>query len=247
MLLYPYKMGRQIRHEGSRFKGAPRKTVINWGSSTLPEEVKKSRVLNPEAAVRVAGNKLSAFRVMKAAGVSVPAFTEDREEAIKWLEKGLTVVARKTLTGHSGAGIEILEKGLDFVEALCYTVYQPKSAEYRLHVMKNREGVYEVIDVQRKVKDKDRDVVDWKVRSHKNGFVFVRNNDADKSYKEAVEKPVVDQALKAIQSIGLDFAGIDVVWNSKKNAAYVLELNCACGLEGESVNVYANAFKNLAA
>lgn len=254
MHIYPYKPGsksaralcdalgaRMIKHEGSRFRGGERKQVINWGSSQLPEEVVKSTVLNRQAAVVAAGNKLTFFNKMAQSGVSTPSFTSSTVDVINWLEKNYTVVARHSLTGHSGHGIEIIEKGLDIPDAPLYTVYIPKDGEYRVHIVKG-----EVIDVQRKVKDPDRDVVDWKVRSHKNGFIFIRNDEKGESYlKQMQEKKsiVLQYAEHAFRFSGLDFAAIDVIYNKKRNAAFVLEANCAPGLEGHSVEVYANAFK----
>lgn len=251
--VFAYKMGSRsatalaqalgskcIKHQNSLFRGRPDKSVINWGASELPEQVRRCRIINPVEAVRTAGNKLSTFRKLSAAGVSVPPWNASRDWAIGELEKGLTVVARKVLNGHSGVGIEIMEKGLDFVEAPLYTVYIPKDKEYRLHVVRG-----EVVDVQRKVKDPNRDVKDWKVRSHDNGFIFVRNNDEGKSYREIVEPTVRDNAIKAVQALGLDFGACDVIYNNKRKAAYVLEVNCAPGLEGETVNTYAKALAAL--
>jgi len=253
--IYPYKMGsksasalaaalnvRQIRHEGSKFVGSQGKTVLNWGASELPDQVRRCKVLNSAGAVALAGNKLNTFTRLQQQGVSIPEYTGTQDVAIGWLEKGnCTVVARKVLTGHSGVGIEILEKGLDFVEAPLYTKYIPKDREYRVHVFKGQ-----VIDVQRKVKDPDREVTDWKVRSHGNGFIFVRNDDQGRPYRDLLEQSTRANALLAVQALGLDFGAVDIIWNKRRNTSYVLEVNCAPGLEGQSVEVYANAIKAVA-
>ena len=249
--IYPYNTGsksaralanalecKTIRHEGSHFHGRARSTVINWGSSQLPPEVLKCQVLNRAEQVRIAGNKLLTFQALQAASVSIPQFTTEQRLAQSWLEQDYTVVAREVLTGHSGRGITILEKGLDFVSAPCYTIYQKKDAEYRVHVVRDR-----VIDIQRKIKDPDRDVQCWKVRSHDNGFMFVRNREDGRSYLEVAEQSVKDQALLTVRALGLDFAGVDVIYNNKLKQAFVLEANCAVGLEGHSVEVYRDAFR----
>lgn len=254
MHIYPYKMGsksasalaealgiRQIKHENSKFVGAERKKVINWGSSELPPQVTRCQVINKADAVKRAGNKLHTFQRLAQLEVSIPQFTSNRDEAINWLEKNLTVVARKVLTGHSGAGIEILEKGLDFVEAPLYNVYIPKDREYRVHVFKGQ-----IIDVQRKVKGPDREVVDWKVRSHGNGFIFIRNEEASgKPYKDVLEEVVRSHSIRAVAALGLDFGAVDVVFNKRRGKAYILECNCAPGITGETVNIYKNAFETL--
>lgn len=253
MFIYPYRVGsnsaralsralpaRIIRHENSRFRGSPNKVVINWGASELPREVMRCRVLNKPELVAVGSNKLKTFQRLQAAGVPIPEYTTDRNLALKWIQSGRTVVARRSLTGHSGHGIEILQDGLDFVEAPCYTCYVPKTAEYRVHVIGDS-----VVDVQRKVRDPEREVSDWKVRSHQNGFIFIRNNEAGNLYKDVCEEPVRAAALAAVKALGLDFSGVDIVFNRKLQRAFVLELNSACGLEGHSVEVYRDGLKKL--
>lgn len=229
-----------IRHEASRFKGGQRKTVLNWGSSELPAEVGKCRVLNRSENVRIAGNKKLTLEALSRAGIGVPPFTSDRNIAVQWLQANRVVVARKVLTGHSGNGIIILESGDEFEEAPLYTQYIPKTAEYRVHVISGR-----IVDIQRKIKDPERDVSDWKVRSHGNGFIFVRNNDQGVSYMDVAEKPVKDLALQSVQILGLDFGAADVIWNKKQGRAYILEVNTACGLEGHSIGVYTEGLKRL--
>lgn len=229
-----------IRHEASRFKGTTRKTVVNWGSSELPLEVLKCRVLNKVEHVRVAGNKLATFRVLAQAAVPIPEFTQDRNQAIRWIEQNRVVVARQSLTGHSGRGIIILENGSEFEEAPLYTAYVPKTAEYRVHVIAGQ-----VVDIQRKVKDPDREVGDWKVRSHQNGFMFIRNREDGRPYLEVAEAEVRTAALQAVRALQLDFCGVDIIWNRKTKRALVLEGNCAVGLEGHSIDIYAEHLKRL--
>jgi D-alanine-D-alanine ligase-like ATP-grasp enzyme len=46
-------------------------------------------------------------------------------------------------------------------------------------------------------------------------------------------------------ALGLDFGAADVLFNARRNQAYVLEVNTAPGLEGQTVNDYAEAFKEM--
>jgi D-alanine-D-alanine ligase-like ATP-grasp enzyme len=41
----------------------------------------------------------------------------------------------------------------------------------------------------------------------------------------------------------LDFGAVDVIWNEKQQRAYVLEVNTAPGLEGQTVDDYARGIK----
>lgn len=56
---------KRISHRNSKFKGNADKVVINWGSSVLPEEVAKCRVINTAEAVSIASDKLKTFEAVK--------------------------------------------------------------------------------------------------------------------------------------------------------------------------------------
>lgn len=248
MILYPYKPGsnsarelaqaleiRRISHRNSRFRGRPEKTVINWGASTVPEEVLKCTVINHPDNVRRASDKLEFFRN---AECRKPEWTEDREEAEVWAEEGATVVCRTVLNGNSGAGIVLAEDEEEVVPAPLYTKYVPKRNEYRVHVFQGQ-----VIDVQRKARRRDvpDDQVNWRVRNNANGFVFARNGDA----LGDVPQDVLDQAIGAVTSLGLDFGAADVIFNDNRSQAFVLEVNTAPGLEGTTLENYTRAFNNI--
>lgn len=206
--------------------------VINWGNSECPY-TNECRVLNPGPAVKIAANKREAFRVLQQAGVSIPKFATSIRE-VTW--EGLTVVRHK-LTGHSGEGIELVEAGEKLPDAPLYVEYVKKETEYRIHVIGDK-----VTTVQRKGRRADvpADEVDWKVRNHRNGFIFVRQN---------INPPqsVMDLAVSAIQALGLDFGAVDLVWNAASKTAYVLEVNTAPGMEGSTIGEYAEGFKELLA
>ncbi len=224
------KLGiRRIKHKGSTFKGAPHKVVLNWGSSNLPEEVMKCRIINNPEAIATASHKTKAFQAMLEGEVSIPDFTADKEEAKGWLKDGNKVVARQKLQGSGGDGIVLIEKEEDFVDAPLYVRYIPKKDEYRVHVFAG-----DVLDVQQKKRKKDvaDDEVNWQIRNHGNGFIFAR---------EGVAPPqdVIDEAVNAVQALGLDFGAVDIVYNEKQSKAYVLEVNTAPGLEGTTLDNYA--------
>lgn len=207
--------------------------VINWGASEVPRQVAVSKIINNPTAVSEAGNKLTFFKKAEQHKVRTVPWTESQMIAREWLEDGHTVVARKSLTGHSGRGILLVKEKEELPECSLYTQYVPKDSEFRVHIMSG-----EVIDIQRKIRDPDREPSDWKIRSHSNGFMFVR---------EGFEIPAdaKSQSLLAIHSSGLDFGAVDVIYNQKRKKAYILEINCAPGLEGQTVGVYADAFKKL--
>lgn len=256
--LYPYKQGSKsakalatalggkvLRLINSHFHGPnSRRKVINWGSSDINNNWE---CLNANCGIW--SNKLNSFVQWQSSqnGPRIPPFTTSPTEAAGWLSKGSRVVCRGTLTGHSGAGITIVEGNktgdqTSLPQVPLYVKYIPKDQEYRVHVF-NFQGQIEVIDVQRKVRDPSREPSNWQVRSHQNGFIFTRNDQAGNPYKTSCPPDVLEQAKRALGSSGLTFGAVDVIWSAKKEEAYVLECNCAPGLEGTTVSIYAEAIK----
>ena len=246
MKLYPYKVGsesakalsqalgiKRIKHEGKKLqvKGG----IINWGASQFKRDIAHDGVFNEPDRVAIAGNKLQTFKTLDGY-VPIPKWTESLDEANKWLAEGVVVVARTTVTGHSGEGIVIAEKAGDALpKAPLYTQYIPKKDEYRIHVVDGK-----CIFVQRKARKKEvpDEQVNWKIRNHGNGFIFAH---------EGVDAPDVAKrsAIMAVDLLGLDFGAVDIIYNHKQDKWFVLEVNTAPGLEGTTLERYVEAFKKL--
>lgn len=225
-----------ISHKKSKFKAHPDTTVINWGSSDLPNEVVKTgRLLNKPELVAECTNKLKFFRKMEDTDVAIPEFTTDKEVVQEWLDDKKVVFARRTLQGHSGEGIDQLEQGDIIPDAPLYTLYIPKKEEYRVHVMAGK-----IIDVQRKAKRLDipKEEIDYRVRNHDGGFIFSR--DGGKLRPPATVK---EEAVKCFKTTGLDFCSVDIIYNKHRKQAYVLEVNTATGLEGTTLDNYVDGFR----
>jgi hypothetical protein len=249
MFIYPYKTGSKsvialkeligakvIKRENSTFKGSSDKTVINWGCTQMPD-LGDTKIVNNPKAVAIASDKLKFFNKMQG-HVSIPEFTTDKSVAREW-SKTCKVVARTVLNGHSGKGVYILsdeETFNDFNHATVkvYVKYIPKKDEYRIHV-----GSGKVNDMQRKAIHPDMNAtqVNHQVRTHHNGYIFVRND---------VNPPqmVLDEAIKAVEICGLDFGAVDVIFNNYRDKAFVLEVNTAPGLEGTTLETYSNYFSS---
>lgn len=235
---------RRIRHENSKFIGGPKHTVINWGSSNLPPEVLKSNIINSPIAVGLCTNKLYFFRKISDEGGQdiIPVWTTSYDTALDWVANNFIVCARTILQGHSGKGLVLMDKNhpKDFVQAPLYTRYIKKRDEYRIHIFRG-----EMIDAQRKALSTERandaesggPPVNWKIRNLANGFVYVRQG-------FTVPDAVKNAAIKAVEIVGLDFGAVDVVQNGKGDA-FVLEINCAPGLEGTTINNYIDAFRRM--
>lgn len=247
MKIYPYKQGsksakalaealgvKRLKREGDPIR---EKIVINWGSSKF-ERIIYSQVVNPPLCIAKAANKLEAFKAFKNAEAPIPhpLWTDSRVEASRWLAEGVTalVVCRTELNGHSGEGIVLVDKQEALVDAPLYTAYIPKKEEYRLHVHNGQ-----VFFVQRKARNKDiaDENVNWKIRNHGNGFIFAHKDvDVPEAAKQA--------AIMSVQVLGLDFGAVDIIYGVDRKW-YVLEVNCAPGIEPASTTLekYVEQFK----
>lgn len=229
---------KRLKHEGKPIEVG---LLINWGASSIKRAVTAYRVINEPEAIRLAANKLKTFRKLAENGdINIPEFTENPYTAVEWFDAGQTVVARHTLTGHSGEGISIANAGKEipegFIDAPLYTKYIRKKQEYRVHVC-NGEAFF----IQRKARSKDvADAdVNWQIRNHANGFIFAHKDLGDLPFE------LEEQAVLAVDQLGLDFGAVDIVFDLDKKRPTVLEVNTACGIEGTTLEKYVEQFNNL--
>lgn len=201
--------------------------VINWGCSQFDfNHPDVEKVFNLPDRVARASNKLLFFQEMgNCPSVTTVPWTQDENEAKRW-ERG---VARTKLNSSGGNGIVLFSGESDFVEAPLYTQYVPKTREFRVHVAFGK-----VIDSQRKIRDPSKEITDWSIRNHENGFIFARESG----------KPTdasLSMAIDCVNHLGLDFGAVDIIEN--KSGSYILEVNTAPGLEGQTIESYKRAFE----
>lgn len=227
--------GRVLRLRGSTFVPRRDDVIINWGNT---DQYRRATINGVD--LRAATNKLNFFNRMRDTGNQniIPEFWTRREDIPNdAFNNGGIVVCRTELAGHSGAGIVLARNVNDLVRTPLYVRYVKKQDEYRIHVgRRGNESV--LISVQRKARRQDHENPNWQIRNHANGFVFVR---------EGVNPPasVIENAKQALRATGLDFGAVDVIWNEREQRAYVLEINTAPGLEGQTVTDYANFFRGV--
>lgn len=228
--------GRVLRLQNSQWRARRQDIVINWGN-TSDAFAFDCRVLNARG-LRTASNKLNFFNVMERAGHQniVPRFWT---EARNIPDEAFPIVCRTVLAGHSGDGIVIAANRGELVPAPLYVQYVKKSHEYRVHVGRGRGDQPAIIAVQRKARNRavPDEEVNWQVRNHNNGFVFVRGD-------VAPDPSVLAVARTALVESELDFGAVDVIWNERNQQALVLEINTAPGLEGQTIEDYANFFRS---
>jgi len=249
LFVYPYNQGsksagllakelgtRRLKRVGSKVKDNNEIAIVNWGSGACPFKVAK--VINAPTKVAVSSNKLKTFQVLEGnKEVRIPPFTTDLEVAKSWItDKNWKVAVRSLLNANGGRGLSIASTVQELSKAPLYVRYVPKAGEYRVHVV---NGV--VIRCQKKVMPRGKvPQGEWAIRNHENGFIFQLARGGD-----VPDKQVFDQAIAACAALGLDFGGVDVIWNEASGKAYVLEVNTAPGIEGGTVTAYANAFKDM--
>ena len=235
---------KRLRSVGSKFEGREGDVVVNFGvgytSEYCHEQLEPrlhplTKFVNVPIRVTNAANKLKAFNVISK-GVDediLPQWSTCPDTVKHW---DFPYVARTTLTGYKGAGIILVEDTNQPVpEAKLYTRYIPKTNEYRVHVA----GSHVWIDRKARNYAVPAEEVNWKIRNHSNGFIYERD----------VEAPVevYDVGVTAIEALSLDFGAVDVVWNNYYRRAYVLEVNTAPGMVGQTLDKYVEGISQILA
>jgi glutathione synthase/RimK-type ligase-like ATP-grasp enzyme len=192
--------------------------------------------LNQPHAIRLAANKLESFKRFFDFNIITPMWTEKKDEAMDWVQGGATqVLCRTVLNGHSGRGIIVCSNPGELVDAPLYVKYKKKKAEFRVHVFAGK-----VIDVQQKKRRdgfREDENFNQLIRNHGNGWVYCREN---LQYTPDLEV----EAVKAVGCLGLDFGAVDMIYNQHENRYYVLEVNTAPGIHGQTLDLYVQAIVN---
>lgn len=98
--------------------------------------------------------------------------------------------------------------------------------EYRVHIF-NGEVIHKSVKLRRNRDEDDDQPRNHLVRNLENGWIY--SNDTDD-----LPQDVIDQSLKAVQALGLDFGAVDLLYYPREGDAIVLEVNTAPGLAPES-------------
>lgn len=221
---------RRARAEGPTL--SPGTVLVNWGNTQLPARFRNCYVINTPEDVACVSNKLRFFESLAALQIT-PRWADASAWARTMTRDGIPIVCRTVLSGSGGVGIVIAKTPQEVIEAPLYVEYIKKQSEYRVHILRGN-----IIDIQRKARRHDvpDDEVNWEVRNLEGGFIYAREN---------INAPVcvTQVAEQGMAALALDFGACDVLFNAKQNRAYLLEINSAPGLEGTTVENYANAFR----
>lgn len=111
-----------------------------------------------------------------------------------------------------------------------FTKLVPSSTEFRVWIYRRRHlGTYEKVLTypEKRFNRKGRRRTG---RNYRNGWTF------ELVQAENIPRPAVDLAIAAINALSLDFGAVDIL-KGLDGQYYVLEINCAPGVEGENRQV----------
>ena len=211
--------------------------VIDWGYSRpanwdAKAREKASLFLNRPEHILNAVDKLAAYELLKDCGVRTLSFTRSKAVVARWLENGHKVIGRKTLTGKKAEGAVLIEGSDEIPDCPLYTKFVPSTNEFRVYVL--ADGAFDVIEKRHANGTHDSGAI----KSEDNGWVFCRQN-------VSLPPPCLGLAVMAVEVLGLDFGGVDVLWDATKGRATILEVNTAPGIFGSGVGKFTEAFIQL--
>lgn len=241
MYITPYKMGSASAKAIARALGCLRvdatkrlkdSVVINWGRSDLVTRGRVRRVINKPGAVLLATNKIKTFERLQLYGVPTVEWTTDPTTAKTWLDDSL-VYCRTTATGSQGMGIVVVgQDDLSMPRSPLYTRGFNKTHEYRVHV-----AFGQVIDYSKKRRRAGFSGSEY-IKNSSNGWVYCRDG-------VALPAKVAEASVKAIAALGLDFGALDVLYKERDDKVAILEVNCAPGVEGTTLQKYTETFRRV--
>lgn len=222
-----------IRAGGRALSCRDDRYVMNWGVAQEPHlQQRRLVVSNTYESVAACQNKLSTFMALAHRQVAHVGWSPVRNAVVdNWLEEDRKIVVRNTVTGHSGAGIQIVRVGQAIPPAPLYTRYFRKNAEYRVHV-----AFGNVISIQQKRRNNHTDATEayesGLVRTVANGWVFsVQNLSCDaRNYRQDIEM----LALSAAAAVGAQHCAVDILSNHQSERNVVVEINSAPGITAPS-------------
>ena len=204
--------------------------VINWGYSgnipVLDRSAASYKLLNNPTSVGLASNKIECLKALRGSKVSHVNFCETIEEAKLFIDKGFDVYCRTLISSREGKGIVVAKTKEDLVECKLYTRKFTNNAEFRVHVFND-----EVIDIVEKQRMSEKRMAELgvtqadlsdEVRNRKKGWSFNRDN-------IVIPDNICNLAKNAVKALGLDFAAVDIIHNTKNGQSAVLEVNTAPG------------------
>lgn len=180
-------------------------------------------------------DKLTQYKFFLDNGLNFPKFTESKEEAIAMCSPETPVVCRTLLRARAGKGIVIADTPEQIVAAPVYVAYRKKTAEYRVNLYKGN-----VVCIREKRLRHGYERPEWqdyRVRSHDNGYVFCEP-------LVPVSEEAINMCKNAAAITNSDIVGVDLAYHKTTNYYFLLEVNSAPGMQGDTIDRYVKAIIN---
>lgn len=216
-----------------KFAKKPPSILLNYGSTKLLQGY-NGTYLNHPTCVAKASDKITTFRLLSEQSIPTVPWTTNKDEALNWIKTDKAMVVARTLArASSGRGAYFIDNPDLLVDAPLYTKYVKKAAEYRVNV-----AFGSIINIRQKRRRTDFEgEINNLCRTHDNGWVFCSEG-VDKENEQ-----LKTLAFNSLICLGLDFGAVDIIYNRHYNQYYVLEVNSAPGMEGETLQNFINALK----
>jgi len=188
--------------------------VFNYGST---EPIIANKVFNNKKAVEIAVDKIKTFEALKQHNFCVE-YTEDKNQALQWVNEGYAVVCRSLTQGTNGKGMVYTRnpETLNNTPAKFWTKYIWHTHELRVHSWRGK-----VVNIFNKVQQP---------HPEKEGFF----NWDFQLFEGAEDNPqLVDMVEKVYRQIGLDWCGIDIL-RTEDGCLHILEVNSAPQLQEQT-------------
>lgn len=226
---------RIIKFSNSRFNwDRSRGMVINWGRSDIPQDTNRY-VLNRPEYIRNASNKIRFLNLCEENDIPAPRILS-YNQCEELLSDGKKILIREP-SSFGGRGITVVRDPGEFngIPVSKFAVrFYPKRAEYRVHVF-NQQAI--ATTQKRARRDTERSDDQRFIWNHNNGWVHCRDN---VEHVDGLE----DLATRAVEVTGLDFGAVDLMLN-RDGELRVLEVNTAPGIDGQMVDAYVEAIRNV--
>lgn len=211
------------------FKPKSGMVVVNWGFTGATPALNSNvdfEILNKPTSVSSASDKVQALQKLKDRNIKHVEFVLTKAEAKEMFNDTSVVYCRTLTRAKEGKGIVLSKNPEELVNARLYTKYFENDHEFRIHVFKG-----EVIDRVEKRKMSSERRAELKIEKTPDSK-YIRNMKKAWSFcRIGIIVPAhIDQlAIDAVEALDLDFAAVDIVYNSNSGEAKVLELNTAPG------------------
>jgi glutathione synthase/RimK-type ligase-like ATP-grasp enzyme len=220
-----------------------RNKVIRWGFVDNLERLRNPQYFQNADAIRLCSNKLKSLLKLKEAGVKVPKVYRTLREALDDNSLKFPLYSRKKF--HTmGKDIIIINNREELQRAFVDERYMVESIdckkEYRIHVFKG-----EIISASKKYfreqlwNELGKPIKKDQIRNNEYGWGYYDIQNMDN-----VPKDICEQAMKAVEALGLLWGAVDLIRDVRK-VNYVLEVNSAPGLREGRADIYVEKFRKL--